>query len=192
MEEISSADKKAIIREYIVGSVCKAISSVKALHDSVHRAAVDGLLENAQALGVDRDEYEMMMDGRGSVDRYQVAENVGLYVSDMIREWIDNERNDPKSSRADRLIFMLSELLDLDDSAQHVLFGEQFMPDVEDVWPENEVDDVPEDFPVAVLSPEDDNPNRATCGECGRSWDDSIPTSYTPVPSGRCPFESFH
>mgnify|MGYP007044121884 CR=1 FL=1 len=29
----------------------------------------------------------------------------------------------------------------------------------------------------------------ATCGECGRSWDDSIPTSMTPAPSGRCPFE---
>jgi hypothetical protein len=24
------------------------------------------------------------------------------------------------------------------------------------------------------------------------SWDDSIPTSYTPAPSGRCPFEYFH
>jgi hypothetical protein len=31
-----------------------------------------------------------------------------------------------------------------------------------------------------------------TCGECGRSWDDGIPTGYTPAPSGRCPFESFH
>lgn len=29
----------------------------------------------------------------------------------------------------------------------------------------------------------------ATCGECGRSWDDSIPTGMTPAPSGRCPFE---
>jgi hypothetical protein len=32
----------------------------------------------------------------------------------------------------------------------------------------------------------------ATCGHCGRSWDDSIPTSLTPAPSGRCPFESMH
>ena len=29
----------------------------------------------------------------------------------------------------------------------------------------------------------------ATCGECGRSWDDSIVTSMTPAPSARCPFE---
>ncbi len=32
----------------------------------------------------------------------------------------------------------------------------------------------------------------ATCGHCGRSWDDSIPTHLTPVPAGRCPFEYSH
>lgn len=32
----------------------------------------------------------------------------------------------------------------------------------------------------------------ATCGTCGLSWDDSISTSMTPAPSGRCPFEYFH
>lgn len=31
-----------------------------------------------------------------------------------------------------------------------------------------------------------------TCGECGRSWDDAVPTSWTPAPSARCPFEYFH
>jgi hypothetical protein len=35
-------------------------------------------------------------------------------------------------------------------------------------------------------------PNLATCGHCGLTWDDSISTSYTPAPSGRCPFEYFH
>ena len=34
--------------------------------------------------------------------------------------------------------------------------------------------------------------NVATCGECGRSWDDSVSTSVTPTPSGRCAFESDH
>ena len=29
----------------------------------------------------------------------------------------------------------------------------------------------------------------ATCGQCGRSWDDSIVTGITPAPSARCPFE---
>jgi hypothetical protein len=32
----------------------------------------------------------------------------------------------------------------------------------------------------------------ATCGTCGRSWDDSVITSVTPVPGGRCPFEAEH
>jgi len=32
----------------------------------------------------------------------------------------------------------------------------------------------------------------ATCGTCGRSWDDAIVTSMTPAPSARCPFEYFH
>lgn len=32
----------------------------------------------------------------------------------------------------------------------------------------------------------------ATCGACGRSWDDGRSSSITPTPSGRCPFEYLH
>jgi hypothetical protein len=32
----------------------------------------------------------------------------------------------------------------------------------------------------------------ATCGECGRSWDDHHVTGRTPTPSARCPFEYSH
>jgi hypothetical protein len=32
----------------------------------------------------------------------------------------------------------------------------------------------------------------ATCGTCGRTWDDSRITGVTPAPSGRCPFEYWH
>jgi hypothetical protein len=32
----------------------------------------------------------------------------------------------------------------------------------------------------------------ATCGACMRSWDDAVSTSWTPAPSGRCPFEYEH
>lgn len=32
----------------------------------------------------------------------------------------------------------------------------------------------------------------ATCGTCGRSWDDAVVTSMTPAPSARCPFEYYH
>lgn len=31
-----------------------------------------------------------------------------------------------------------------------------------------------------------------TCGVCGRSWDNSVSTGLTPIPSGRCPFEYEH
>lgn len=52
--------------------------------------------------------------------------------------------------------------------------------------------EVPDDFPVMELDEDDEAERRATCGTCGRSWDDAIPTSYTPAPSARCPFEAFH
>jgi hypothetical protein len=37
-----------------------------------------------------------------------------------------------------------------------------------------------------------DPPDIVTCGSCGLSWDDAISTSWTPAPSGRCPFEYQH
>lgn len=51
---------------------------------------------------------------------------------------------------------------------------------------------VPKGFPVKVLKPSDEAKDRATCGTCGRSWDDGVVTEYTPAPSARCPFEAFH
>jgi len=32
----------------------------------------------------------------------------------------------------------------------------------------------------------------ATCGVCGRSWNDAAVSAVTPTPSGRCPFEYEH
>lgn len=53
---------------------------------------------------------------------------------------------------------------------------------------------VPPDFPVQPLTPDQAGlaTDPATCGECGRTWDDAVSTGMTPVPSGRCPFEHFH
>ena len=54
---------------------------------------------------------------------------------------------------------------------------------------------IPADWEVQPLSAIDSvitGVIRTTCGTCGLSWDDSISTSMTPVPSGRCPFEPFH
>ena len=43
---------------------------------------------------------------------------------------------------------------------------------------------------VVELKPDD--PKATVCGTCGRGWDDSVSTSCTPTPSGRCPFEYEH
>lgn len=51
---------------------------------------------------------------------------------------------------------------------------------------------IPKKFPVQPLKPEQLAKDKVTCGTCGLSWDDAIPTSWTPAPSGRCPFEYFH
>jgi hypothetical protein len=51
---------------------------------------------------------------------------------------------------------------------------------------------IPSDFAVQPLKRGEDPPGKTTCGHCGLSWDDDKPTQWTPVPSGRCPFEYFH
>lgn len=43
-----------------------------------------------------------------------------------------------------------------------------------------------------VVELEPDDPKATVCGTCGRGWDDTVSTSCTPTPSGRCPFEGEH
>src|ERR1044072_7673117 len=59
---------------------------------------------------------------------------------------------------------------------------------------ETELPEVPADFPIKGLTGETMKTASppVTCNACGRSWDDDVSTSYTPAPSGRCPFEAFH
>lgn len=52
--------------------------------------------------------------------------------------------------------------------------------------------DIPRSFAVRPLRKGQTAKDRCTCGTCGLSWDDGISTSWTPAPSGRCPFEYFH
>lgn len=54
-------------------------------------------------------------------------------------------------------------------------------------------DAIPADFEVQPIDPDDATAkDPATCGTCGLTWDDGVSTSWTPAPSGRCPFEYFH
>ena len=56
-----------------------------------------------------------------------------------------------------------------------------------------DLDDIPADFPVRPIKPNDPTAkDPCTCGTCGLTWDDAVPTSWTPAPSARCPFEYFH
>lgn len=56
-----------------------------------------------------------------------------------------------------------------------------------------EPDQIPADFPVQPIDPDDPAAiDPATCGTCELTWDDGIGTTWTPAPSGRCPFEYFH
>lgn len=52
--------------------------------------------------------------------------------------------------------------------------------------------DIPKDWPIKPLRKGQKASAKATCGHCGLSWADAKPTSLTPVPSARCPFEPFH
>jgi hypothetical protein len=46
---------------------------------------------------------------------------------------------------------------------------------------------------VRYVAPWNDAPaDWPRCLSCGRAWDDSKPTSYTPAPAARCPFEHWH
>ena len=51
---------------------------------------------------------------------------------------------------------------------------------------------IPSNFPVQPLKDDEHPKGRTTCGTCGLSWDDDIPTGWTPAPAARCPFEYFH
>ena len=47
---------------------------------------------------------------------------------------------------------------------------------------------------ATVLTDENDQPVvvMATCGTCGRTWNDAAISSITPTPAGRCPWEADH
>jgi hypothetical protein len=51
---------------------------------------------------------------------------------------------------------------------------------------------IPKDFEVQPLRPGQKAEDPVTCGHCGLTWDDGIGTTWTPAPSGRCPFEYYH
>lgn len=51
---------------------------------------------------------------------------------------------------------------------------------------------VVEVFDADAYLREHPNADVASCGACGRSWDDAVSTAWTPTPAARCPFEYEH
>lgn len=95
--------------------------------------------------------------------------------------------------RAERISY--GELAELQGLADKIDPGDVELLEAAGV-PEHGEDDeitIPADFPVQPIDPNDPTAkDPATCGTCGLSWDDGKSTSWTPAPSGRCPFEYFH
>jgi len=60
-----------------------------------------------------------------------------------------------------------------------------------DSWAVAHCVEVPDDWPVKPITPTG-AAGEATCGECERTWDDTVVTGMTPTPAARCPFEPFH
>lgn len=106
------------------------------LYWRLHGAACDGVTQGLGSPAPDRDTYELMLGGRGQLDRAEVADAVGRYVCDEIRDAI------AEASLPEPWGTLLIDLLDLDDSVQRHMIGDQWMPDADDVeWPDADEDD---------------------------------------------------
>jgi hypothetical protein len=139
---------------------------------------------------------------------------MGIYTIQFERTWTETDtlerviEADSEAEAMEKAADMASEFdSDCPDdvvSSKGGAAGDWGWVDVEET-PDATVDDddaeppaVPADWPVQPI-PRDEALKRAeegeciaTCEECERSWDDSVATSMTPAPAGRCPFENFH
>lgn len=176
-------DPMNAVREYLVRKITLTADNTQNLYFECRDAAVSALRDH----GVNtKSEFGMANTGRGGYRRHELCEEIGSAVSNVLTGWVDTIGDDT-------VRMLMTDVLDLSDRAQCQLLGEHYWPnDDEDFDDDEDPEDVPDDFPVAVLWSGDPAPGRVTCGECGRSWDDSVVTSMTPAPSGRCPFEQFH
>jgi hypothetical protein len=118
------------VREFVVRKATLIIVNTQSLYWPVKRAAIDAVQDD-MGTGWDRDDFLMMLNGRGQTDRSEVALVVGIAVCEVIGDWLD---------LTDPLHQMLGDLLDLGDRVQQEMFGEHFMPE-EDDWPADEDDE---------------------------------------------------
>lgn len=114
-----------VVREYVVSKATFIIDNNQLLYWQVREAAIDSVQDERQTgRAWNRDDFLMMLDGRGPLRREEVTEVVGSAVCDTISDWL--ALNDP-------LHVMLADLLDLTDRDQRRMFGEHYMPEEGDV-----------------------------------------------------------
>lgn len=80
------------------------------------------------------------------------------------------------------------------DNGQDIIDSRDVIARIEELEGEIEAEEISEDNGAEVQLDESGETREdiATCGECGKSWNDALITDRTPVPSGRCPYESIH
>lgn len=123
------------------------------------------------------------------------AAEIGAGILGLIEEWTDEVMD----ASGDGIGAQLIRAVLITNGVAYEL-GKHYMPengDAPDFLSDEEEEEetlpqVPDDFPVRPLGPDDAAQDRRTDGVCGLSWDDAVVTSWTPAPAGRCPFEHFH
>lgn len=124
-------DSAQAVREYVVRKVTLHVDNTSSLYWPVHEAAISAVQEDMGS-GWDRDAFVEMLAGRGGTDRREVADVVGIAVCDTLRAQFEGD---------DVARLLLQDLLDLGDREQGVMFGEHYMPEVDD-WPaDDDADD---------------------------------------------------
>lgn len=65
---------------------------------------------------------------------------------------------------------------------------------IEELESEIEAEEISEENGAEARLDDDGNVvvEMATCGNCGKSWNDALMSSMTPAPSARCPYEYIH
>jgi len=118
-------------RQWIVDVVTRTIdTSYEAQLAEIHEQARTAIVEGSGS-GLTFDDYAR---ARRSGDLGDYARAVGIYVVDVIREWVTFQIDEPRQNTPQEfLMVLLQELLDLGDSQQATMFGEHYLPEPEDL-----------------------------------------------------------
>jgi hypothetical protein len=79
-------------------------------------------------------------------------------------------------------------------NSEDIIDSRDIIARIEELEAEIEAEEISEDNGAEPQLDEDGNTKveTATCGTCGKSWNDALISSSTPTPGGRCPYEHIH